>query len=119
MRLSLRARITVMFVATVLGVGLALIGLVYAYLKLTPVPGFTALRPSFSSNSAQMPSTKARFGEKASRSPAMSWRRSASEKSATTIDSANSRAHRPAGWSGRLVAQSPTTARRRRSSATA
>ena len=38
MRLSLRARITVMFVATVLGVGLALIGLVYAYLKLTPVP---------------------------------------------------------------------------------
>ena len=38
MRLSLRARITLMFVATVLGVGLALIGLVYAYLKLTPVP---------------------------------------------------------------------------------
>lgn len=38
MRLSLRARITVMFIATVLGVGLALIGLVYAYLKLTPVP---------------------------------------------------------------------------------
>lgn len=38
MRLSLRARITVMFVATVLGVGLALIGLVYAYLRLTPVP---------------------------------------------------------------------------------
>ncbi|WP_244080059.1 sensor histidine kinase [Corynebacterium striatum] len=38
MRLSLRARITVMFVATVLGMGLALIGLVYAYLKLTPVP---------------------------------------------------------------------------------
>ena len=38
MRLSLRARITVMFVATVLGVGLALIGLVFAYLKLTPVP---------------------------------------------------------------------------------
>lgn len=38
MRLSLRARITVMFVATVLGVGCALIGLVYAYLKLTPVP---------------------------------------------------------------------------------
>ena len=38
MRLSLRARITVMFVATVLGVGAALIGLVYAYLKLTPVP---------------------------------------------------------------------------------
>ena len=38
MKLSLRARITVMFVATVLGVGLALIGLVYAYLKLTPVP---------------------------------------------------------------------------------
>ncbi len=38
MKLSLRARITVMFVATVLGVGLALIGLVFAYLKLTPVP---------------------------------------------------------------------------------
>ena len=38
MRLSLRARITVMFLGTVLGVGLALIGLVYAYLKLTPVP---------------------------------------------------------------------------------
>lgn len=38
MKLSLRARITVMFVATTLGVGLALIGLVYAYLKLTPVP---------------------------------------------------------------------------------
>ena len=38
MRLSLRARITVMFVTTVLGMGLALIGLVYAYLKLTPVP---------------------------------------------------------------------------------
>lgn len=38
MKLSLRARITVMFVATVLGMGLALIGLVYAYLKLTPVP---------------------------------------------------------------------------------
>lgn len=37
-KLSLRARITVMFVATVLGVGCALIGLVYAYLKLTPVP---------------------------------------------------------------------------------
>lgn len=37
-RLSLRARITVMFVLTVLGVGLALIGLVYLYLKLTPVP---------------------------------------------------------------------------------
>ncbi|TYR20638.1 sensor histidine kinase [Corynebacterium urealyticum] len=38
MKLSLRARITVMFLGTVLGVGLALIGLVYAYLKLTPVP---------------------------------------------------------------------------------
>lgn len=38
MKMSLRARITVMFVATVLGVGLALIALVYAYLKLTPVP---------------------------------------------------------------------------------
>ena len=38
MRLSMRARITVMFLGTVLGVGLALIGLVYAYLKLTPVP---------------------------------------------------------------------------------
>ena len=37
-RLSLRARITVMFVLTVLGVGLALIGLVYAYLRFTPVP---------------------------------------------------------------------------------
>lgn len=37
-RLSLRARITAMFVLTVAGVGLALIGLVYAYLKLTPVP---------------------------------------------------------------------------------
>lgn len=37
-RLSLRARITAMFVCTVAGVGLALIGLVYAYLKLTPVP---------------------------------------------------------------------------------
>ena len=36
--LSLRARITVMFVLTVLGVGLALIGLVYVYLRLTPVP---------------------------------------------------------------------------------
>lgn len=36
--LSLRARITVMFVLTVLGVGLALIGIVYAYLRLTPVP---------------------------------------------------------------------------------
>ena len=44
MRLSLRARITVMFVATVLGVGLALIGLVYAYLKLTPVPVMGGLR---------------------------------------------------------------------------
>lgn len=38
MRLSLRARVTVMFVLTVLGVGLLLIGLVYAYLRLTPVP---------------------------------------------------------------------------------
>lgn len=38
MKLSLRARITVMFVATVLIVGLSLIGLVYAYLRLTPVP---------------------------------------------------------------------------------
>ncbi len=38
MRLSLRARITVMFLGTALGVGLALIGLVYTYLKLTPVP---------------------------------------------------------------------------------
>lgn len=37
-RLSLRARITVLFVGTVLGVGLLLIGLVYAYLRLTPVP---------------------------------------------------------------------------------
>lgn len=37
-RLSLRARLTVMFVATVAGVGLALIGIVYAYLRLTPVP---------------------------------------------------------------------------------
>lgn len=37
-RLTLRARITVLFVLTVLGVGLALIGLVYAYLRLTPVP---------------------------------------------------------------------------------
>ena len=37
-RLGLRARITVLFVLTVLGVGLALIGLVYLYLKLTPVP---------------------------------------------------------------------------------
>ncbi|AQQ14899.1 Sensor kinase CusS [Corynebacterium glaucum] len=36
--LSLRARITVMFVLTVLGVGLALIGIVYAYLRFTPVP---------------------------------------------------------------------------------
>lgn len=38
MRLSLRARVTVMFVLTVAGVGLLLIGLVYAYLRLTPVP---------------------------------------------------------------------------------
>lgn len=38
MKLTLRARITVLFVGTVLGVGLLLIGLVYAYLKLTPVP---------------------------------------------------------------------------------
>ncbi|MEH0147052.1 HAMP domain-containing sensor histidine kinase [Corynebacterium sp. Q4381] len=38
MRLSLRARVTVMFVLTVLGVGILLIGLVYAYLRLTPVP---------------------------------------------------------------------------------
>lgn len=38
MRLSLRARVTVMFVLTVAGVGLMLIGLVYAYLRLTPVP---------------------------------------------------------------------------------
>lgn len=37
-RLSLRARITVMFVATTLVAGLALIGLVVAYLMLTPVP---------------------------------------------------------------------------------
>mgnify|MGYP001031524303 FL=1 len=37
-RLSLRARITVLFVGTVLGVGLLLIGLVYAYLRFTPVP---------------------------------------------------------------------------------
>lgn len=38
MKLSLRARITVMFVATTLVVGLSLIALVVAYLKLTPVP---------------------------------------------------------------------------------
>lgn len=37
-RLSLRARITVLFVGTVFGVGLLLIGLVYAYLSFTPVP---------------------------------------------------------------------------------
>ena len=36
--LTLRARITVMFVATTLGAGLLLIGLVYAYLRFTPVP---------------------------------------------------------------------------------
>ena len=36
--MSLRSRITAMFVATTASVGLALIALVYGYLKLTPVP---------------------------------------------------------------------------------
>ena len=37
-RLTLRARITVLFVLTVLFSGIALIGSVYAYLRFTPVP---------------------------------------------------------------------------------
>lgn len=44
-QLSLRARITWMFVLTVAGVGLALIGIVYAYLRLTPVPFQAAFGP--------------------------------------------------------------------------
>ena len=36
--LSLRARITAMFVLTTAGVGIALISLVYGYLRLTPIP---------------------------------------------------------------------------------
>lgn len=44
-QLSLRARITWMFVLTVAGVGCALIGIVYAYLRLTPVPFQAAFGP--------------------------------------------------------------------------
>ncbi|GAB3085298.1 sensor histidine kinase [Corynebacterium aquatimens] len=43
-RLSLRARVTLLFVATVLVVGLSLTAIVYLYLRLTPVP-FTAVFP--------------------------------------------------------------------------
>lgn len=54
--MSLRARITLLFVLTVAGVGGILIAVVYAYLKLTPVP-FEAVFPDDAAISGAVPVT--------------------------------------------------------------
>ncbi|MGV0432390.1 sensor histidine kinase [Corynebacterium sp. 20_84] len=54
--LSLRARITLLFVLTVAGVGGILIAVMYAYLKLTPVP-FEAVFPDDAAISGAVPVT--------------------------------------------------------------